>query len=69
MEKRGTEVTMMVDLDISNITWIGMIIAIVGVVFYLFGDLSYSIDGIQVFPFLVIPVGVLISLLGFMTKR
>lgn len=58
----------MVDLNVSNITWIGLIIAIVGVVFYLFGDLSYSINGIQIFPFLVIPLGVLISLIGFMIK-
>ena len=58
----------MVDLNVSNITSIGLIIAIVGVVFYLFGDLSYSINGIQIFPFLVIPLGVLISLIGFMIK-
>lgn len=59
---------MMVDLNISNITWIGLIIAVIGLFFYLATDLSYSINGIQIFPFLIIPVGVLISLLGFMIK-
>jgi hypothetical protein len=60
---------MMLDLNISNITWIGLIIAVFGVVFYLASDLSYSINGIQIFPFLIIPVGILISLLGFMIKK
>jgi len=60
---------MKMDFKISKITLAGLIIAIVGVFLQLVDGITYSINGIQIFPFVIIPVGILISLLGFMIKQ
>lgn len=59
---------MMVEFKIRKITLIGLIIAIIGVVLQVVDGIKYSINNIQIFPFLIIPAGILISLLGFMVK-
>lgn len=59
---------MKMELKINKITWAGLIIAIVGIFLQLVDGIKYSINGIQIFPFVTIPIGVLISLLGFMIK-
>lgn len=56
------------NLNISKITLAGLAIAVIGLVLEIVDGISYSIDGIQIFPFLIIPIGILISLVGFMKK-
>lgn len=56
------------ELKISKIALIGLVISILGVVLHLLGYKMYSINGISVFPFIMIPIGILISLLGFMKR-
>jgi len=57
------------ELKINAVIWTGLIIAVIGVGLHLSGYVTHSVNGISVFPFVMIPVGVLVSLLGFMKKR
>ncbi len=56
------------DLKINKITIAGLMISIIGLGLEFVDNISYSINGIQIFPFVIIPIGALISLLGFMKK-
>ena len=53
------------DLNVNKVTILGLMISIIGVILELSGVMTYSINDIRVFPFVIIPIGVMISLLGF----
>jgi hypothetical protein len=57
---------MKMDLEMNKIVWAGLIIMALGVGLELAVGIVYSIDGIPIFPFMMIPAGVLITLAGFM---
>jgi hypothetical protein len=53
-------------LEMNKIVWAGLIVMALGVGLALAVGTVYSIDGIPIFPFMMIPAGVLITLAGFM---
>ena len=55
-------------LSISKITLVGLLISLAGIVMQIRSGAIYSINGVDIFPFVIIPIGVLISLLGFIKK-
>lgn len=53
-------------LKVNKITWIGLIVMGLGIVLEMAVGVVYSIGGLPIFPFMLIPVGVLITVAGFM---